>query len=174
MNLEKLLEAQRFLDGLIIEDKKLHGQYLFDYKLLALQVELGECANEWRRFKFWSNRREMNTKYWNSPEQRYENPLLEEFVDCLHFFLSIALEMEIKEHVYSNIKANTWGDTTKQFSRTFLWLSKLSANPMPTTWKRAFGHFIGLGELLGFTPEQIEQAYFEKNAINLKRQAEGY
>ena len=35
-------------------------------------------------------------------------------------------------------------------------------------------HFVGLGVMLGFTWEQIEQAYMKKNAVNFERQENGY
>lgn len=41
-------------------------------------------------------------------------------------------------------------------------------------YERIFWRFNELGEALGFTPEQIEKAYMEKNAVNHKRQQEGY
>lgn len=56
MNLTKLFEMQRELDARIVKEKGLEGKDLLPQKILALQVELGECANEWRGFKFWSNR----------------------------------------------------------------------------------------------------------------------
>jgi dimeric dUTPase (all-alpha-NTP-PPase superfamily) len=37
-----------------------------------------------------------------------------------------------------------------------------------------FAAYLNLGEMLGFTEEQIEQAYFEKNKINHQRQEVGY
>src|SRR5690625_5238764 len=45
---------QAELDKKIVKEKGLEGQDLLDKKILALQVELGELANEWRGFKFWS------------------------------------------------------------------------------------------------------------------------
>src|SRR5690606_25251306 len=93
-------------------------------KILALQVELGELANEWRGFKFWSKDQEPRTKVKKVCEtcggERYilisesfgfdkcsdcdgkgdfgeTNPLLEEYVDCLHFILSIGLELGMDE-----------------------------------------------------------------------------
>lgn len=55
MNLYKLFKIQAKLDEKIVKEKGLEGQDLLDKKILALQVELGELANEWRGFKFWSN-----------------------------------------------------------------------------------------------------------------------
>lgn len=58
MNLARLFETQRMLDDRIIKEKGLEGQDLLPMKILALQVELGELANEWRGFKFWSENQE--------------------------------------------------------------------------------------------------------------------
>ncbi len=55
MNWELLFQSQKQLDDHIEKEKGLQGQDLLDKKILALQVELGELANEWRWFKFWSN-----------------------------------------------------------------------------------------------------------------------
>ena len=37
-----------------------------------------------------------------------------------------------------------------------------------------FGKFLGLGEMLGFTWEEVEGAYLRKNAVNHERQNNGY
>jgi len=37
-----------------------------------------------------------------------------------------------------------------------------------------FGYFIGLGEMLGFSWKQVEDAYYAKNKINHERQDAGY
>ncbi|GAA0415215.1 hypothetical protein GCM10008934_02680 [Virgibacillus salarius] len=47
MNLDKLFPIQKELDTRIEREKGLEGQDLLDKKILALQVELGELANEW-------------------------------------------------------------------------------------------------------------------------------
>ncbi|MBM7607553.1 dimeric dUTPase (all-alpha-NTP-PPase superfamily) [Lysinibacillus composti] len=79
MNLTKLFEIQAGLDYHITkEHPEQNDENRLSKKVLALQVELGECANEWRGFKFWSN-----------DQVARENLLLEEYVDCLHFLLSI-------------------------------------------------------------------------------------
>ena len=62
MNLTKLYEMQKLLDQRIVEQHGLEGQDLLPQKILALQVELGECANEWRGFKFWSKDRKPRNK----------------------------------------------------------------------------------------------------------------
>ncbi len=53
-------------------------------KMLALLVEIGELANETRCFKYWSNK----------PASERE-VILEEYVDGLHFILSIGIDLGI-------------------------------------------------------------------------------
>src|SRR5690625_3159189 len=62
MNLQKLFKAQKQLDDHIVKEKGLEGQDLLDKKTLALQVELGELANEWQMFKFWKEDQKANTE----------------------------------------------------------------------------------------------------------------
>src|SRR5690606_4443541 len=104
LNLSPLFDMQRKLDEHILDEHpELKGQDNLDWKIIALQVELGECANEWRGFKKWSNDQKPRTnepyhtyevfKGEQVPSVEYRNPLLEEYVDCLHFILSIGLEI---------------------------------------------------------------------------------
>lgn len=59
MNLAKLFEMQRQLDEHIEKEhpRKPREDRLVK-KILALQVELGELANCWRGFKYWSHDQE--------------------------------------------------------------------------------------------------------------------
>ena len=184
MNLSKLFETQRVLDARIMETHpELKGQNNLDWKILALLVELGECANEWRGFKKWSNNQEPRIKVpitaWGEP---FKNPLLEEYVDCLHFILSIGLEtgwneidfgLEYKEKLDMGF---SYKDTnlTRQFTNSFYFTTKFEDNTNLEGYLDIVLCFRALGEMLGFTWEQIEQAYYEKNAINHTRQNTGY
>ncbi|MEK5148793.1 dUTP diphosphatase [Psychrobacillus sp. FSL K6-4615] len=205
MNLAKLFETQRLLDEHILDEHpELKGQNNLDWKILALQVELGECANQWRGFKKWSNDQESRTSVRCprcSGEGTYaahyiggynqvdcsicnatgsvRNPLLEEYVDCLHFILSIGLECDfdkrelnhIHEHNFSVYKERT---ILIQFEWIFLTISDFTSENDLSSYEELFLYFVGLGIHLGFEIEQIEQAYYEKNKINHKRQESGY
>ncbi len=81
MNWTTLFDRQRELDERIEEEHQLSGNQ-FDERLLALLVELGELANETRSFKFWSTKGP-------SPQ----DVILEEYVDGIHFLLSIGLAL---------------------------------------------------------------------------------
>lgn len=207
MNLDKLFKIQTELDNRIIEKKGLQGQDLLDKKILALQVELGELANEWRGFKFWSNNqvprlrdyKQIKCKWCNGsgddgtgvcPDCRSSgdvykeyNPLLEEYVDCLHFILSIGLEIGIKSDEMNDLF--TWNSpgvdqlnslfayTSELY--TFIWSVEYTKKEMKSKYKNLLEGLLGFGVYgLRFTWEQIEQAYLDKNKVNHERQENGY
>ncbi|MED4556863.1 dUTP diphosphatase [Bacillus subtilis] len=216
MNLQKMFELQKELDERIIKEKGLEGQNLLPNLILALQVELAECANEWRGFKHWSNDREPRTKIEHfcptcegtgnenhdinlqyleeghaaEPYSKCQdcngsgkigesNPLLEEYVDCLHFILSIGNRIG-----YAHENLGKWTDFTivNQFNHLFGYASDLYKaihedwfeEKLFDTYDEFFAGFFGLGKMFGLTHEQIEAAYMEKNAVNHQRQQEGY
>jgi len=169
LNLAKLFEMQRQLDERIErEHPRQEGEDRLAKKILALLVELGELANEARFFKYWSHDQKPRIvvrewklyedtikEYGDSTHRRYEGvvrpvlrqPLLEEYVDCLHFILSIGTDL------YNGL----YHDGNFKFDYEFLLLQ-----------------FIHLGEMLGFTWSEIEQAYLEKNQVNHRRQDSNY
>jgi|SRR5690625_1517269 len=196
MNLQPLFETQKTLDDRIEKEKGLEGQDLLDKKILALQVELGELANEWRGFKFWSENQEPNTDICSKCDgkgmytatvnnlsmtgkcnncygkgKHFDNPLLEEYVDCLHFILSIGYTIGRNYFVYDEFLEEKQTNITKQFQRVFGYAFLITED---NYCSELLMSFINLGEMLGFTWEQIEQAYYDKNKINHERQSNGY
>jgi dimeric dUTPase (all-alpha-NTP-PPase superfamily) len=114
MNLQKLFELQCQLDAHIEQEHpRQPGEDRLAKKILALQVELGELANCWRGFKYWSYNQEPHTlaydecpcgtDYGSCDEYGCEdgllayNPLLEEFADGFHFLLSIGNDINMNE-----------------------------------------------------------------------------
>jgi dimeric dUTPase (all-alpha-NTP-PPase superfamily) len=173
-------------------------------KILALFVELGELANEHRGFKYWSNDQVPRTEvkipcrfcggegegyfcgneYTGQKEQcihchgtgveKTQNRLLEEFVDGLHFILSIGLDITEPELIQLREidKAET---ITEQFIMVFDAVRELYEFEYEHwDYESLLIRFIDLGEMLGFTWEQIEEAYLRKNAVNHQRQESGY
>lgn len=225
MNLQKLFEAQAELDAFIEQQHPTQeGENRLEKKILALLVELSECAQESRCFKFWSNDQKPREKveylcvqcegsglvseYYNLEPEEYEkcidcngtgkigesNPLLEEYVDCLHFILSIGNEkvpyfknqapIHLELPFGRELEKTLYKDTTTQFVYLFniigVFADTLMENEV-TLMSEAFDEyvevfkaFLGLGELLGFTEEQIEEAYWKKYEINKQRQRDGY
>lgn len=117
---------------------------------------------------------------------RDENPLLEEYVDCLHFFLSIAIKkgwkdaMSLPEEGFVEMKKKGFeGGLTGVFleMKWMLLNSYMSKDQSTkkTSFSLAWALFLSIGTIgFGFTLEQIEAAYMDKNAINHQRQQEGY
>lgn len=204
MNLQPLFEMQDVLDKKIVKEKGLEGQDLVQEKILALQVELGELANEWRGFKFWSENQKPRTEQYcltcggRGDYQWYieapmievamvectdcdgtgveKNPLLEEFVDCLHFILSIGNSVNMKVRRPRKLVSffeNVTGDFNSVFRIIAEW-NKFNLLLDEDLFYLGLNNFLALGDSLGFTWEQIEQAYMDKNKVNHERQQNGY
>jgi dimeric dUTPase (all-alpha-NTP-PPase superfamily) len=215
-----MLSMQKELDEKIIKEKGLEGKDLFPNTVLALQVELAEFANEGRWFKHWSSDQKPRHKKteWeiikNSPiknelitnldaEANYafvelveRKPLIEEFVDGVHFFLSIAIQKGWQKALWiyeEQLDPDDFdGEMTSYYLEMTYFLSLAYARKYSdeenTKCQKALGYprnqydfrtawilFLNLGiNGFGFTPEQIEQAYLDKNAINHERQDQGY
>lgn len=181
MNLGKLFEIQRKLDEHIEQNHpRQEGEDRLAKKILALQVELGELANEWRGFKFWSNNQEprineITWPYGAGGPPVYRNKVLEEYVDCLHFILSIGLELELEELNF-HPNHSKMQDVVKLFIGINSLVGSFTYNYAihEENYAVLVSKFHRLGELLGFTWEQVEQAYLQKNEENHARQENGY
>ncbi|QOT01376.1 dUTP diphosphatase [Brevibacterium sp. JNUCC-42] len=211
MSLETLFEKQKQLDDYIIKKKGLDTlpkQTLLNNSVLALQVEICELANEWRGFKHWSEDQEPRTiaergvcemcagtgaypiesddecpTCQGEGEQIY-NPLLEEYVDCLHFFLSIAWQIGLTADDLYTWDEELVNETSVVFTELLFMVARVNGHaflskPIPEDIKLEFRIslyiFFNLGEQrFGFTWEQITQAYMEKWQINIERQERGY
>lgn len=161
--LSKLFEMQRELDNRIIQQHELQGVDLLPNKILALQVELGELANEWKGFKHWKVVKIVDNR-----------KLLEEYVDCLHFILSIGNHNYKYKICLEDTHPILFGEIIHQFNYLFNKFGDFGANRTIMNYKVMWRVFMGLGEQLGFTWEQIVQAYLEKNKVNHERQDTNY
>ncbi|ABI36867.1 hypothetical protein [Geobacillus virus E2] len=153
---------QRQLDAHIEkEHPRQEGEDRLAKKILALQVELGELANELPEvFKYWSNKK-----------NNYEKAL-KEYVDCLHFLLSIGLDENIGTLEWEQIEPWKRESIIDQFIDLFDCTVRLKTDI--TEYVIIWDYFIGLGEMLGFSWEEVEEAYLQKNAENHARQERGY
>ncbi|WP_243173015.1 dUTP diphosphatase [Bacillus sp. FSL K6-2869] len=111
-----------------------------------------------------------------------KNPLLEEYVDCLHFVLSIGNSIGYSSRICN---VNLLSRIIKEVSveKAFLGVFKSVAFLLTEIddlgmayhhYRKIFNGFNELGIALGFTPKEIEDAYMKKNAVNHLRQQEGY
>lgn len=161
---QKLFSMQRELDERIIVEHQLTGTYFLE-RLLALQVEVGELANETRCFKYWSLK---------PPAERAV--ILEEYVDGIHFILSIGLSLGLETMIPNKRFVNKQNETSmvKQFLVVNRCISSLIMDNSPNAYEELFSEYLTLGKMLGFHEADIQTAYFEKNKINHMRQDEGY
>lgn len=205
MSLQNIIDAQKELDAKIIKEKGLEDKDLTPNTFLALKVELAEFANEGRWFKHWSKDQKPRTKtesicgcemceHHSIPNDK--NPALEEFVDAVHFFVSIAILKGWEEALWvyeEQLNQDEFdGDLTSWFLEMDYFLNmayiRVFTKEEETKCKDAFGYlnnqycfrtawilFLNIGmNGFGFTWEQIEDAYFAKNKVNHARQENGY
>lgn len=161
MNLTALFEMQRALDAYIENNHQLGDT--FKERGLALIIELAELANETRCFKFWSTKGPSETSV-----------ILEEYVDSIHFLLSIGIEKGFDS--LAQWPAGNRGERslTELFLDTgkaiYAFLGELTMERYEDIWKQ----YGAIANALGFTEQQIMQAYIDKNEENYARQRNGY
>lgn len=130
-------------------------------KVLALLVEVGELANETRCFKFWSLK----------PASEKE-VIVEEYVDGIHFILSLGLDFGITHYEPKTLEDDK--DVTSLFHQVFQSITTLKEKQTIAAYYHLFDTYLILGQQLGFTAEDIKKAYIDKNKINYDRQNQGY
>lgn len=161
MEWEKLFKMQEQLDHYIEVNHDLANHDLFQEKYLALLVELGELANETRCFKFWSTK----------PGSE-DSVVLEEYVDGIHFILSLGIKQNLGFDSSGIMTVEK--SETEQFNDVFEACVTFKNNPGSEQYHQLFTKFLQLGDKLGFSEQAIQEAYYKKNEINYKRQNEGY
>ena len=176
MNLQKLYKMQEELDNHIWAKHgtldKISKEELLDNTILALLVEIGELANATRCFKHWSTKGPME-----------DGIILDELADVWHFYLSIGNQLDyilLDEHIDPDNPVYFGLGLTKEVE-TFNYLYYLAGSLTPKYLNESRGYYIKfgivlalLGEILGFTDEEVEQAYLRKHEENYRRQREGY
>lgn len=163
MELKEIFKMQKGLDQHIEQQHQLDKEDLFDRKTLALLVELGELANETRCFKFWSLK---------EPSPR--SVILEEFVDGIHFIVSLGIECGFEGIDTLSVEKQEGQTLTEQFLKVYESVHTFRATKKLEAYKEMFEHYLWLAALLGFSESEIKEAYISKNEVNYKRQQEGY
>jgi dimeric dUTPase (all-alpha-NTP-PPase superfamily) len=173
-----MLVMQRVLDEYIIKTKKvaLTPELLMENTILAISVEVSELANEVRSFKHWSKK-----------EASTYSVVLEEYVDIFHFMLSITNQyMGIIPEGDLYVDLTPTKTTDKHaLNLTFLslqstisefWLANLAKD-----WDRAtcllqelWEMMLNLGEMLGFSTDEVWFGYMKKHLENVNRQGMEY
>ncbi|MBD7943599.1 MULTISPECIES: dUTP diphosphatase [Psychrobacillus] len=161
MNLQKLFKMQRELDSYIETNMKVNED-VFQRKGLALIVELAELANETRCFKFWSNK--------GASEREV---ILEEYVDSIHFLLSLGIEKKL-DYLEVWPQSNLKQEITEIFLMTNSAILDFLTNPSENRYEKVWIMYGAIAEKLGFSSEEVLNAYISKNETNYERQKNGY
>ena len=160
MEFKQLFEMQRQLDRFIEETQNITKD-VFNEKGLALLVELAELANETRCFKFWSTK---------GPSERMI--ILEEFVDSIHFMLSLGYMRDFILDEWPNVEVQ--GDLTQIFIDTTQAILTFLKVQTEENYKAVWNYYGMIAYNLGFTVGDIIDAYKLKNEKNYERQRTGY
>ena len=115
-----------------------------------------------------------------SYDQAHHLTLIEECSDALHFILSLANQIEYEIDLCNwEISQELKEDYLIYVNRDvfFLFKSFRDKNSVSITHKNLFMLVLGVFgyfESLGVTPQELEQAYYDKNKINYERLENGY
>ncbi|WP_408011720.1 dUTP diphosphatase [Pseudalkalibacillus sp. A8] len=164
MELQQMYKMQNELDRRIESERGLEREDLLNEKILALLVEIGELANETRCFKFWSSK----------PPSTKE-VILEEYVDGIHFLLSIGLILPYDVPEYARLPEVTNENPVRAFLKVYESVTIFENNRDDVNnYNQLMEDYLMIGRILGFTTEEIQKAYLSKNQVNHARQDQGY
>ena len=160
MNLNSLFQKQAELDKYIYSQNNVTAKEVFERKIVALLVELGELANELQFFKYWKENVSIDS-------QR----AIEEYIDVIHFAIGLAVDLGIDEHEYSGMRPR---DLNKLFIGIANLATVLSVSKEKEHAKLLIDNVITLGYQLGLNEEIVLSEYNKKNEINYERQKSNY
>ena len=194
MNFKKLQAMQAKLDEAILADKApMTAEERFNKTLVALSVEIAEVANTVEHFKFWKDNKgkidfdrfDVDWDYEGTPiigyydykkgaayqiscEQAHRLTLIEECSDALHFILSLANQCEYEIDVNLNWIAG------EENLKEYYYITLQTALFDDSGVDGIIATFLNYTKSLGIEPQELEQAYYDKNKINYERLENGY
>ena len=161
MDLTELFKKQAELDETIAVNHNVSYATTRNKRTLSLLVELGEFANATRCFKYWSNK----------PSEPLER-VLDEYVDGLHFFLSLGIDIKTSKKEYNRTKH--MDNLTDQILLTYKLASDFYKKQDDKSYQKAFQAFLNIIPLLNVRFQTIVKAYFKKLEVNYHRQETNY
>lgn len=161
--IKEMLKMQAKLDEEIMKEYGLTE--LNEEKLrLAILDEVGELTHELKGDWCW----------WKKTQPKvYKEKVLEELVDVWHFVLSW------QNHFNNGEDINTTAfceDCKFYLTKMELGCCSLAftLGEMISAWPYKLSMLVAISEYLGFTIEQVYEAYCEKNKVNYQRLESGY
>lgn len=163
-DLKMVYEKQLELDSRINQIHKLDYDETVNDRLLALIVEIAEFANETRTFKYWSNKPA-------SPRMK----ILEEYIDVMHFAISVGLHFgaNIDEGLFVK-ELNPNLTLTDYLLDLFKLALNLKNNRNLDNYKEFMAYYLGISVYLEYTYFELVEAYLKKNQTNHDRQDNNY
>ena len=142
MNLEKLYEFQSMLDKGMQDRLDVQGKPLLTRKILALQVKIGELANETQCFKFWL-----------SKKSSIRRKILEKYIDCIYIIFSIGIEKGFMETEFKVTEAEY--ELTDHFLNMFIDLNDFMICSSKDNYITLIEALLSLSLEFGFTEDDI-------------------
>lgn len=163
--LANLSKKQFDIDNYIFNKRGLDNKKTFSKRLIALFVEISEFINEVRSFKYWSNKTSSKRSI-----------LLEEYIDCMHFFLSIGnnINFDWMKYKFNLEIAKNNKDINILVIDSYINLSNFVVKNSKKLFKNFLDSFIAIGYNLDFSSEELMKGYDIKNKINYERQKNNY
>ncbi|MDQ0351211.1 dimeric dUTPase (all-alpha-NTP-PPase superfamily) [Alkalibacillus filiformis] len=162
MDWNRLYDLQQHLDERILNTIPQSRSDIYLDKVLALNVEVGELANETRCFKYWSQK---------GPSDR--EVILEEYVDGIHFILSLGLDFGYRFND-DNKSSQSISTLTEGFHLVYKHIELFKQSKSQDDYITLMNSYLALGEQLSFSTNEVVQAYLSKNEENHNRQQTGY
>ncbi len=160
MDFKKIIDMQIRLDKDIEATHNVVPKEVIVHKVVALIVEIGEFANEIQPFKYWKKKKNIDRK-----------KVVEEFVDGIHFLLSLSIYLQADTLIEPIVTSEC---QVQQLADLFIETSKLKKDLSKEQVEKAFGLYMGMAKLIDLSDKEIEEFYIEKNKVNFERLAAGY
>ncbi len=160
--LVNLAKKQLMMDEFIHKNKNTKFSDTFSKRIIALFTEIAEFINEERSFKYWSNKPSSSKKI-----------ILEEYIDCLHFILSLGNDINFKWSAY-NFNVLKSDNINELILTTYINLSSFSQESSISNFTKFLDSFLSMAIVQKFNCNDLLISYQIKNKINYKRQNENY
>lgn len=170
-----MMATQILIDAKIQRERDLDLGNYPDERILAVIVEICEMVNEIRCFKIWSDKPESD-----------RGTILEEFVDGIHFFASLAAEHHLdprdmveaceiakRERLVGKTKDKELRDRaiSTHIRRSINWIV---GSYRRESFIKSFSNFMAAGYIFGFEDNEIERAFYIKSQKNSERSDHNY
>lgn len=160
--MKELFDLQREVDDIIETKIKTSFVRTLNERKVAFRVELSEFANEVGFFK-----------YWKQSHKKDDFRIKDEWADCLAFLLSITLtkghQDTITERFSNGFIQNLQIDIDRKYNQ--LTMNRLNDY---INIEVAFLDLYGMGLKLGYSVDELNEAYRNKTKENIRRATEGY